>query len=96
MTTTRTHFTFRVDTWTPDGESIVEHMWPVSRTTRLNSPPIVPPATVIEDRQRQANAKDKTLIRRDDLQSMSISDDPDNQNQVTEPQIALLMRASRT
>jgi hypothetical protein len=25
MTTTyRTHFTFRVDTWTPDGESIVE------------------------------------------------------------------------
>jgi hypothetical protein len=26
MTTTRTHFTFRVDTWTPDGESIVEHV----------------------------------------------------------------------
>src|SRR5262245_53463459 len=25
MTTTRTHYTFRVDTWTPDGESIVEH-----------------------------------------------------------------------
>jgi hypothetical protein len=24
--TTRTHFTFRVDTWTPDGESIVEHV----------------------------------------------------------------------
>jgi len=24
MTTLRTHFTFRVDTWTPDGESIVE------------------------------------------------------------------------
>jgi hypothetical protein len=23
MTTPRTHFTFRVDTWTPDGESIV-------------------------------------------------------------------------
>jgi len=23
---TRTHFTFRVDTWTPDGESIVEHV----------------------------------------------------------------------
>jgi hypothetical protein len=22
----RTHFTFRVDTWTPDGESIVEHI----------------------------------------------------------------------
>jgi hypothetical protein len=27
MTTTfRTHFTFRVDTWTPDGESIVDHV----------------------------------------------------------------------
>src|SRR5262249_58658493 len=26
MTTTRTHFTFRVDTWTPNGESIVEHV----------------------------------------------------------------------
>jgi hypothetical protein len=26
MTTTRAHFTFRVDTWTPDGESIVEHI----------------------------------------------------------------------
>ena len=26
MTTIRTHFTFRVDTWTPDGESIVEHV----------------------------------------------------------------------
>jgi hypothetical protein len=24
--TTRTHFSFRVDTWTPDGESIVEHV----------------------------------------------------------------------
>jgi hypothetical protein len=26
MSTTRTHFTFRVDTWSPDGESIVEHV----------------------------------------------------------------------
>jgi hypothetical protein len=26
MTSTRTHITFRVDTWTPDGESIVEHV----------------------------------------------------------------------
>ena len=26
MTKLRTHFTFRVDTWTPDGESIVEHV----------------------------------------------------------------------
>ena len=24
--TTRTHFAFRVDTWTPDGESVVEHV----------------------------------------------------------------------
>jgi hypothetical protein len=31
MSTTRTQFTFRVDTWTPDGESIVEHV-AVSRT----------------------------------------------------------------
>ena len=26
MSTLRTHFTFRVDTWTLDGESIVEHV----------------------------------------------------------------------
>jgi hypothetical protein len=26
MTTTRTHFTFHVDMWTPGGESIVEHV----------------------------------------------------------------------
>jgi hypothetical protein len=26
MTTLRTHFTFRVDTWTPDGESILERV----------------------------------------------------------------------
>jgi hypothetical protein len=26
MTTTRTHFTFCVDTWTSDDESIVEHV----------------------------------------------------------------------
>ena len=26
MTTTRAHLTFRVDIWTPDGESIVEHV----------------------------------------------------------------------
>jgi len=26
MTTLRTHFTFRVDTWTANGESIVEHV----------------------------------------------------------------------
>jgi hypothetical protein len=26
MTTMRAHFAFRVDTWTPDDESIVEHV----------------------------------------------------------------------
>jgi hypothetical protein len=26
MAVTRTHFTFRVDTWTADGESIIEHV----------------------------------------------------------------------
>ena len=37
---TRTHFTFRVDTWTPDGESIVEH---VAGFIRLRSPPFALP-----------------------------------------------------
>jgi len=26
MTATRTHFTFRIDSWTPDSENIVEHI----------------------------------------------------------------------
>jgi hypothetical protein len=26
MTTTHTHFAFRIDLWTPDGENIVEHV----------------------------------------------------------------------
>jgi hypothetical protein len=26
MSTTTTHFTFRIDTWTSEGESIVEHV----------------------------------------------------------------------
>jgi hypothetical protein len=26
MSTFRTHFSFRIDTWTPDGESVVEHV----------------------------------------------------------------------
>ena len=30
MSTTRTQFTFRVDTWTPDGESIVEQRFCVA------------------------------------------------------------------
>jgi len=43
MSTLRTHFTFRVDTWTSDGESIVSTS-PASRTTRLHSLPTAPPA----------------------------------------------------
>jgi hypothetical protein len=35
----RTHFTFRVDTWTPDGESIVEH---VAGVEELRSPRFLP------------------------------------------------------
>ena len=35
MTTTfRTHFTFRVDTWTPEGESIVEQVKQPPETLR--------------------------------------------------------------
>ena len=40
--TTRTHFSFRVDTWTPDGESIVES--PASKITKLPSLPSARPA----------------------------------------------------
>jgi hypothetical protein len=43
MSTTRTHFTFRVDTWTPDGESIAEHVAGIE-DTRLHSLPTAPPA----------------------------------------------------
>jgi hypothetical protein len=42
MTTLRTHFTFRVDTWTPDGESIVEHI--ASIEDYQVAPPSTPPA----------------------------------------------------
>src|SRR5262249_34176976 len=40
--TTRTHFTFRVDTWTPDGESIVEHIAGSDLATAAK--PTIPPA----------------------------------------------------
>ena len=53
MTTLRTHFTFRVDTWTDDGESIVEHvvraaceLWPGTPITLRQG------ARVIEDSHR--------------------------------------------
>jgi hypothetical protein len=40
MTTTfRTHFDFRVDTWTPDGESIVEHAPAAPARGKRNAPP---------------------------------------------------------
>ena len=35
MAVTRTHFTFRVDTWTPDRESIMEHEFSVSPCNQL-------------------------------------------------------------
>jgi hypothetical protein len=44
MTTARTHFTFRVDTWTSEGESIVEHVAGVEDYEIAFSPPTVPPA----------------------------------------------------
>jgi hypothetical protein len=64
MTTMRTHFAFRVDTWTPDGESIVEHAgiedYQVARATyraaceRWPATPITlrQGARVIEDSRR--------------------------------------------
>jgi hypothetical protein len=44
MSTTRTQFTFRVDTWTPDGESIVEHVAGIE-DYQLHSLPTEPPAS---------------------------------------------------
>jgi hypothetical protein len=57
---TRTHFTFRVDTWTPDGASIVEHVAGVEdyqvalATYRAPGTPITlrQGARVIEDSRR--------------------------------------------
>jgi hypothetical protein len=54
MSTLRTHFTFRVDTWTPDGGSIVElatfraacQRWPGTPITLRQG------ARVIEDSRR--------------------------------------------
>jgi hypothetical protein len=42
MSTTRTQFTFRVDTWTPDGESIVEHVASRQLAEALLAPRKVP------------------------------------------------------
>jgi hypothetical protein len=62
MTVTRTHFTFRIDTWTPDGtwtsdgESIVEHVAGICRAACQRWPgiPITlrQGARVIEDSRR--------------------------------------------
>jgi hypothetical protein len=41
--TTRTHFSFRVDTWTPDGESVVEHVAGVE-DYEVALAPMTPPA----------------------------------------------------
>src|SRR5262250_1140518 len=55
-TTFRTHFTFRIDTWTPDGESIVEHVAGIYRAACQRWPgiPITlrQGARVIEDSRR--------------------------------------------
>src|SRR2546426_10819330 len=45
---TRTRFVFRIDTWTPDGESIVASR-PASRTSSSHSPTIAPPANAGQD-----------------------------------------------
>jgi hypothetical protein len=66
MTTLRAHFTFRVDTWTPDGESIVEHVAGASRTIRLHSPPSAQPAnagTPITLRQGARVIEDSRRLR---------------------------------
>jgi hypothetical protein len=54
MTTLRTHFTFRVDTWTSDGESIVENVAGVEACERWPGTPITlrQGARVIEDGRR--------------------------------------------
>ena len=56
LTKLRTHFTFRVDTWTPDGESIVEHVAGIYRAACQRWPgiPITlrQGARVIEDSRR--------------------------------------------
>jgi hypothetical protein len=67
---TRTHFTFRIDTWTADGESIVEHLAGVEDYTlamatyraaieRWSNTPITlrQGARVIEGQGREAFAK---------------------------------------
>jgi hypothetical protein len=63
---TRTHFIFRVDTWTPDGESIVEHVAD-SRTTRSHSRPTAPcerwPGTPITLRQGARVIEDSRRLR---------------------------------
>jgi hypothetical protein len=46
MTVTRTHFTFRIDLWTPDGESIVEHTLAVLRL--MTNSNLVGSSTVID------------------------------------------------
>ena len=51
---TRTHFTFRIDTWTPDGESIVEHVagiedYQIALTTYRAACERWPGTRVIED-----------------------------------------------
>ena len=72
---TRTRFVFRIDTWTPDGESIVAPR-PASRTSSSHSPNIAPPANAGQDpsfdliRHQRANESraERDDLRRDPLQ----------------------------
>jgi hypothetical protein len=59
--TTRTHFTFRIDTWTPDGESIVEHIagvedYQVALARTLAGHPHHPAPGCARDRRQSADA----------------------------------------
>jgi hypothetical protein len=47
MTTTRSHFTFRIDVWTANGESMSSTL-PALRTIRLHSPPFARRITLLK------------------------------------------------
>jgi hypothetical protein len=55
---TKTHFTFRVDTWTPDGESIVEHVAGIDDYKRRT-----PRALVADCNHRRGPRPDRERVR---------------------------------
>jgi len=86
MSTLRTHFTFRVDTWTAEGESIVEHVagvedYQVALATfcaaceRWPGTPITlrQGARVIEDSRRLRMAQFRAKAGRRQSQSLGVS-----------------------